>query len=428
MLRKLSINSSKCLNRRILNPLAKSVEQRRNLNIHEYQAKMLLGQFNVPHQRGIVVQSLDEVRSAAEKVQKQYHSNYLIVKSQILAGGRGKGVFDNGYKGGVKFTKSIEEAEQAVQNMLGHRLITKQTPKEGIKVQKIYIAECLDFQRELYLALLLDRQYDGPVFIASTEGGMDIEAVAEKTPEKIHKVPIDIIKGPTQEQLADLAQKLGFTGETAKRAIKLFFNLYDLFVSTDAIQVEINPLVQTNSGDVVCVDAKINFDDNAEFRRKEIFEMRDYSEEDPREVEASKYGLNYVGLEGDIGCMVNGAGLAMATMDIIHYHGGKPANFLDVGGGATAEQVKRAFTILISDKNVKAILVNIFGGIMRCDTIAKGIIEAAKEVGLKVPLVVRLEGTNVEQGVKLLQDSGLMVITAKDLDDAATKAVSSIKK
>jgi len=402
-------------------------QQKRFLNIHEYQAKMLLGQFNVPHQRGIVVEDLESVRGAAEKVQKQYNSQNLIVKSQILAGGRGKGVFDTGYKGGVKFSKNVADAEEAAKNMLGHFLTTKQTPKEGIKVQKIYIAECLDFERELYLAILLDRQCDGPVLVASTEGGMDIEAVAEQMPEKIHKLPINIAQGPSEQKFNELAEKLGFQGETAKKAVQLFFNLYDLFASTDATQVEINPLVLTNTGDVVCVDAKINFDDNAEFRRKEIFEMRDFSEEDPREVEASKFGLNYVGLDGNIGCMVNGAGLAMATMDIIKFHGGAPANFLDVGGGATTEQVKQAFTILTSDKNVKAILVNIFGGIMRCDTIAKGIIEAAKEVQLKVPLVVRLEGTNVEQGVKLLQESGIAVTTAVDLDDAASKAVASIQ-
>lgn len=429
MLRKIALQTNKSSFRTSPLLLHRSLQQQqtRLLNIHEYQAKMLLGQFNVPHQRGIVVEDLESVRSAAEKVQKQYNSQNLIVKSQILAGGRGKGTFDTGYKGGVKFTKTVADAEEAAKNMLGNYLTTVQTPKDGIKVQKIYIAECLDFQRELYLAILLDRACDGPVIVASTEGGMDIEAVAEHMPEKIFKLPIDIVEGPSDAKLKDLALKLGFQGETVTKAVQLFHNLYDLFVSTDATQVEINPLVETNDGNVACVDAKINFDDNAEFRRKEIFEMRDFSEEDPREVEASKYGLNYVGLDGNIGCMVNGAGLAMATMDIIKFHGGSPANFLDVGGGATTEQVKQAFTILTSDKNVKAILVNIFGGIMRCDTIAKGIIEAAKEVKLGVPLVVRLEGTNVEQGVKLLKESGITVTTAVDLDDAAAKAVASLQ-
>lgn len=405
-------------------------QQKRYLNIQEYHAKELLGMFNVPHQRGIVVTSSDEAPAAADKVKKDFETTNFIVKSQVLAGGRGKGTFlENGYQGGVKFVKTKEDVQSVVVKMLGNTLVTKQTTKEGIKVSKVFIAECLDFKRELYFAILLDRAHDGPVIVASQQGGVDIETVAEKSPEAIFTVPINIKTGPKEQDLVDLAGKLGFSGDGVKQVTDAMRNIYNLFIETDCTLVEVNPFVETLTGGVACVDCKINIDDNAEFRRKDLYaRMRDFSEEDPREVEASKYGLNYVGLDGNIGCMVNGAGLAMATMDIIKLYGGLPANFLDVGGGATAEQVKQAFTILTSDKRVRAILVNIFGGIMRCDVIARGIIDAAKEIELKIPLIVRLEGTNVKEGKKLLEQSGISVVTADDLDDAAQKAVKSLRK
>ncbi|KAL0480400.1 succinyl-CoA synthetase beta subunit [Acrasis kona] len=401
-------------------------QQRRLLNIQEYHAKELLGKYNVPHQRGFCVTDLDGVDGAVKKVKDDFYSKNFIVKAQVLAGGRGKGHFlENNFKGGVKFVKTAEDVRGTVKQMLGNTLVTKQTTKDGIKVSKVFIAECLDFKRELYFAILLDRSYDGPVMVASTQGGVDIETVAEETPHLIHSLPIDVKTGPKLDQLLDLAGKLELEGSVKRSAAEAMLNLYNLFTETDCTLVEVNPLVQTDDDQISCVDCKINIDDNAEFRKKDIFEtMRDFAEEDPREVEASKVGLNYVGLDGNIGCMVNGAGLAMATMDIIKLHGGSPANFLDVGGGATTQQVKEAFKILTSDKAVRAILVNIFGGIMRCDVIAQGIIDAARDIELKIPLVVRLEGTNVEQGKKLLEDCDFVKLeTADDLDDAAKKAV-----
>jgi len=400
---------------------------KRFLNIHEYSSKEIMTKYNIKHQRGIVVKTHEEARQAAEKVKTEYNSKNFIVKSQILAGGRGKGVFDTGYKGGVKFTKSVNEVEEVAKNMLGNHLVTKQTGKEGVKVQKLFIAECLDFEKEYYFAIVLDRGHQSPVMVASKEGGMDIEEVAEKNPNAIAKEPIDIKTGPTKEQTGRLAKALGLEGDAAKQCQETFEKLYQLFVENDATQIEINPLVQTNNGDIVCVDGKMNFDDNAEFRRKEIFEMRDFDEEDPREVQASKFGLSYIGLDGNIGCLVNGAGLAMSTMDIIKLYGGEPANFLDVGGGASSEQVKEALKIITSDKRVKAILVNIFGGIMKCDIIAKGILDAVKQVDIQVPITVRLSGTRSAEGQKLLNESGLKFITASDLDDAAKKAVKSIQ-
>jgi len=311
---------------------------------------------------------------------------------------------------------------------LGNKLITNQTSKEGQKVQKIYIAECLDFKQEFYFAIVMDRAFGGPVMICSKEGGMDIEEVSEKNPKAIITEPINIFKGPSKAQTKKLAVALGLEGESIPKAQLVFENLYKLFIETDASQIEINPLVKTDSGDILCVDAKVNIDDNAQFRQEEVFKMRDESEEDPREVEASKFGLQYVGLDGNIGCMVNGAGLAMSTMDIIKLYGGEPANFLDVGGGANQQQVSAALKIITADPRVKGILVNIFGGIMKCDTIASGILSAVKETKITVPITVRLSGTNSKEGRKILDDSGLNFISAENLDEAAKKAVASIKK
>jgi len=396
----------------------------RHLNLHEYQSKALMEKYNVRVQRWRLATSAEEAETQA----KDLNAETTVVKAQVHAGGRGKGQFDNGFQGGVKLCKTPEEVREISGKMLGHRLTTKQTTPEGVLVRSVMLAESIDFDRELYFAILLDRAAGGPVIVASPMGGMDIETVAEENPEAIFKVPIDINKGPVDSELADLAGKLGFSDNDLSKAVEQMKNLYQLFLKSDALQVEINPLVQVPNGDVYCVDAKIGFDDNASFRQKEIFDQRDTSEEDPREVEASKYNLNYVGMEGNIGCMVNGAGLAMATMDIIKLHGGEPANFLDVGGGATTEQVKEAFRIICSDSSVQAVLVNIFGGIVKCDVIAQGIINAAKDLDLSRPLIVRLAGTNQEQGYQLLKESGLNISTAADLGDAAKKAVASLSQ
>lgn len=362
----------------------------------------------------------------AEKGAKELAAEELVVKSQIHAGGRGKGVFDNGFKGGVQLCKTPKEAKELASKMLGHRLVTKQTPPDGVPVSKVMIAESLTFDKEKYFAIVLDRAYGGPVLIASPQGGMDIEEVAKDTPHLIFKEAVDINKGIQDDQTKRLAQKLGFSDVNG--ASEQMKRLYDLFVKSDATQVEINPFVETKNKKVYCIDAKINFDDNAAFRQKEIFSWRDPTEEDAREVAASKFDLNYIGMDGNIGCMVNGAGLAMATMDIIKLYQGTPANFLDVGGGANVKQITEAFKIISSDPKVEAILVNIFGGIMKCDIIANGIVEALKAINLTQPLVVRLAGTNVELGKKILQDSGYKVITADDLDDAAQKAVAAAKQ
>jgi len=401
---------------------------RRSLYVHEFQGKDIMKKYNIPHQRGFVADTPSKAKELAKKVQEDFHSKYFIVKSQILAGGRGKGVFDTGFKGGVKFSKTFDEVESNAKSMLGHRLITKQTHAEGIVVQKVFVAECLDFAKEFYFAIVLDRAYQAPVMIACKEGGMDIETVAHDNPDAIVKEPIDVSKGPSKQQTRRLASSLGLEGAALEKAQVLMENFYKLMVEKDATQIEINPLVVTDKNEVVCVDAKINFDDNASFRQEDIFSMRDYAEEDPREVEASKFGLNYVGLDGNIGCLVNGAGLAMATMDMIQLSGAKPANFLDVGGGASSAQVREALKILTSDAHVRCILVNIFGGIMRCDIIANGILEAVKELGnVRVPVVVRLSGTNAEEGKKILTNSGLKFLTADDLEEAAMKAAAQLK-
>jgi succinyl-CoA synthetase beta subunit len=391
------------------------------MNIHEYQAKELLQKFDVATTRGRVATTLDE----AEQIARELGDIDIVVKAQIHAGGRGKGSFKNGFKGGVHVRKTPDEVRAVAAKMLGQILVTHQTGPTGRLVNKVLVAESADIAREIYFAVLLDRATAAPIIVASTEGGVEIEAVAAKSPEKIIREPIDPLAGLQPYQARKLASQLGFESSQIKNASKLFEGLYRTFIAYDCSMVEVNPLVVTNKGEVLALDAKFNFDDNALYRHPEIAAMRDVAEEDPREVEASKHGLNYIGLDGDIACLVNGAGLAMATMDIIKFYGGEPANFLDVGGGATEEQVTEAFQILIADKHVKAILVNIFGGIMKVDIIAQGIINAAKSIKLSVPLIVRLEGTNVEKGKQLLKESGTALIAADDLADAAQKAVAA---
>src|SRR5213079_869288 len=391
------------------------------MNIHEYQAKELLQKFDVATTRGRVASTLDQ----AEQIARELGDVEIVVKAQIHAGGRGKGTFANGFKGGVHVRKSPKEVREVSGKMLGQTLVTHQTGPAGRVVNKVLVAQSADIAREIYFAILLDRATAAPFIVASTEGGVEIEAVAAKSPEKIIREVIDPLAGLQPFQTRKLAKQLSFESSQLKSASKLFEGLYRTFVAYDCSMVEVNPLVVTSKGDVLALDAKFNFDDNALYRHPEIAALRDIAEEDPREVEASKHGLNYIGLDGNIACLVNGAGLAMATMDIIKFYGGEPANFLDVGGGATEEQVTEAFKILIADKKVKAILVNIFGGIMKCDIIGQGIINAAKTVKLSTPLVVRLEGTNVEAGKQLIAASGLAVIAADDLADAAQKAVKA---
>jgi succinyl-CoA synthetase beta subunit len=391
------------------------------MNIHEYQAKELLQKFGVATTRGKVASSPEE----AEKIAREIAPAEMVVKAQIHAGGRGKGTFANGFKGGVHLCKTPEEAREIAGKMLGQTLVTHQTGAAGRVVNKVLVAESAQIAREIYFAILLDRATAAPLIVASTEGGVEIEAVAAKSPEKIIRESIDPLAGLQPFQTRKLAKQLQFESSQLKAVSKLFDGLYRAFIGLDCSMVEVNPLVVTPKGEVLALDAKFNFDDNALFRHPEVAAMRDIAEEDSREVEASRHALNYIGLDGNIACLVNGAGLAMATMDIIKFYGGNPANFLDVGGGATEEQVTEAFKILIADKKVQAILVNIFGGIMKCDVIAQGIINAAKTVHLSVPLVVRLEGTNVEKGKRLLKESGVALITADDLADAAQKAVNA---
>jgi succinyl-CoA synthetase beta subunit len=386
------------------------------MNLHEYQAKEVLRRFGVVIQEGHVASTPEEAEAAARTLK----APLLVVKAQIHAGGRGKA-------GGVKLVKSPEEAAQVARNLLGKVLVTHQTGPQGKLVQKVYVAIAPDIKRELYVSVLIDRAVGRPSFLASTEGGVDIEAVAANTPEKIIREPIDPAVGMQPYQARKLAYALGLGGELLQPSVAFLLGLYRAFVETDASLIEINPLVVTGDKRVLALDAKMSLDDNALFRHKDIQAMRDLNEEDPREVEASKFGLNYIGLDGNIACMVNGAGLAMATMDIIKFYGGSPANFLDVGGGATTEQVTEAFKILCADKNVRGILVNIFGGIMKCDVIANGILTAVKQVNVHVPLVVRLEGTNVELGKKILKESGLAVIAADSMADAAQKIVQAAK-
>ncbi|WP_394187359.1 ADP-forming succinate--CoA ligase subunit beta [Paenisporosarcina quisquiliarum] len=385
------------------------------MNIHEYQGKQLLRQYGVAVSSGLVAFSPEE----AVKVAKELGTDVVVVKAQIHAGGRGKA-------GGVKIAKNLDEVRTYAKELLGKVLVTHQTGPEGKEIKRLLVEEGCDIKKEYYLGLVLDRATSRVTLMGSEEGGMDIEEVAEATPEKIFKEVIDPVVGLTGFQARRMAFNMNIPANLVNKAVKFMLGLYQVFVEKDAAIVEINPLVVTGGGDVMALDAKFNFDANALYRHKDILELRDYDEEDAKEIEASKYDLSYISLDGNIGCMVNGAGLAMATMDTISYYGGSPANFLDVGGGATAEKVTEAFKIILSDKNVKGIFVNIFGGIMKCDVIAEGVITAAKEVGLQVPLVVRLEGTNVELGKKLLNESGLNIIAAGSMADGAQKIVELV--
>ena len=397
------------------------------MNIHEYQAKELLSKFGVPVPAGHAAMSGEEAVEAANRLP----GPLWVVKAQIHAGGRGKGKFKElgpDSKGGVRLAKSVDEVREHAAEMLGKTLVTIQTGEHGKQVQRLYITDGVDIAKEFYLALLVDRETGRIAIVASTEGGMNIEDVAHDTPEKIQTLTIDPATGLMPHHGRSVAAALGLKGDLAKQAQKVLAKLYDAFLGTDASQIEINPLAVTDDDRLLVLDAKVGFDNNAEFRHPDLQELRDLSEEDPMEIEALKYDLAYIKLDGNIGCMVNGAGLAMATMDIIKLEGGEPANFLDVGGGASKEKVTAAFKIILSDPAVKGILVNIFGGIMRCDIIAEGIVAAAREVDLKVPLVVRLEGTNVQQGKDILAMSGLPIVAANDLGDAAKKIVAEVKE
>ena len=392
------------------------------MNIHEYQAKQLFKEYGVPVQDGVAVKSEAEFDSAIASIK----GDYVVVKSQIHAGGRGKGEFVDGFKGGVKFVKR-EEAAATAKRMLGNTIITKQTGASGKVVGTVFFAEAMNIKKEFYLSILMDRATSKVAVVASVAGGMDIEKVAEETPDQIMKMIIDPDIGLQAFQIRKLAFFFGFGEKEMMKQFKAVFSgIYKMFIQKDCSMLEINPLILTEEGNIVALDAKVSFDDNALFRHPELLELRDPHEEDEKEIEASKFGLNYIALDGNIACMVNGAGLAMSTMDIIKHFGGNPANFLDVGGGATEEAITQAFNILLKDKNVKGILVNIFGGIMRCDVIAAGVIAAVKNVGLTLPLVVRLEGTNVEIGKKMLADSGIELTTADSLADAAEKIVKIV--
>ena len=392
------------------------------MNIHEYQAKAIFEKFGVPVPQGAVATTPAGFITALA----QLPDGPTMVKSQIHAGGRGKGTFTNGFKGGVKFCKTKADAQAMAANMLGNTLVTIQTGPAGRKVQTIYFTVASEIKKEYYLAILLDRNSSRPVIVASTEGGVEIEKVAHETPEKLFKILIDPAYGLADFQVRELIFKLGFTGIEAKNAAKLIRNLYTAFWETDAAMIEVNPLITTPTGDVLALDAKVSFDSNALYRHPEIVALRDLNEEDSKEIEASKYSLSYIALDGNIACLVNGAGLAMSTMDIIQHFGGTPANFLDVGGGASKDQVIAAFKIILGDKNVKGILVNIFGGIMDCNVIATGIVAAVKEVGLKLPLVVRLEGNNVAAGKATLAASGLALVSGDTMADAAQKIVKLV--
>lgn len=398
------------------------------MNIHEYQAKQLMEKFGIAVPGGAVAETPEE----AERIARSLGKNNLVIKSQIHAGGRGKGTFKSGFRGGVHLAKTANQVRDLAEHMLGQTLVTHQTGPEGRVVRKVLVTEAMEIKRELYFAILIDRALSTPLIIASTEGGVEIETVAETHPEKIIREPIHPALGLQPYQTRKIARQLGFASSEMRSACKLFAGLYKLFIKSDCSMVEVNPLVVTVGGEVFALDAKFNFDDNALFRQPEIVDFRDVEEEDPREVEASKFHLNYIGLDGKIGCMVNGAGLAMATMDIIKLYGGEPANFLDVGGGANEQQVTEAFKILMADRKVEAILVNIFGGIMKCDVIAQGIINAIHFLETQerrmVPVIVRLEGTNVELGRKLIEESGLSVQAASGLTEAAQLAVAATQK
>ncbi|TFK41349.1 succinate-CoA ligase [Crucibulum laeve] len=397
-----------------------SAGQRRFLSIHEYQSMKLLNAYDIPTPKSVAAQSPQE----AFDVAKNFGHDKLVIKAQVLAGGRGKGKFDNGFQGGVHMVDSPEQAKEYAEKMIGSKLITKQTGAGGRICNAVMLAERRTPAHEYYVAVLNDRASQGVVLVASAQGGMNIEEVAAKDPDAIITTPIDFNNGLSKPEAIEVAKKLGFSDEaTQSEAADIFINLYRIFKEKDATQIEINPMALTDDGHVLCMDAKFGFDDNAEFRQQDVFSLRDVSQEEPSEVEAQKANLNFIKLDGSIGCLVNGAGLAMATMDVLALHGGNPANFLDVGGGATPETVKKAFEILLRDPKVKSIFINIFGGIMRCDYIAEGVIKATKELDLKIPLVVRLKGTKEEEAKKMIKDSGLKIIAFDSLDDAAEQAV-----
>ncbi|WVQ95714.1 hypothetical protein IAU59_002813 [Kwoniella sp. CBS 9459] len=400
-----------------------AVQQRRNLSIHEYQSVQLLNSYGIPTPTAKPAFSAEE----AESVAKSFGKNELVIKAQVLAGGRGKGHFDSGFQGGVQMVDSPSQAKEYASKMLGHKLITKQTGAGGRICNAVMLAERMPPQKEYYAAVLNDRARGAPVLVTSSQGGMNIEDVAHDTPEAIITTTLDFDNGISQQEALDLAKKLGFKPEAQQNAADTFSKLYKIFREKDATQIEINPLAELSDGQVLCMDAKFGFDDNADFRQTDVFKLRDTTQEDAQEVEAAEYGLNFIKLDGDIGCLVNGAGLAMATMDVLNLHGGSPANFLDVGGGATADAVKKAFELLLSSKNVKSIFVNIFGGIMRCDVIAEGIIKATKELQLTIPLVVRLQGTKEAEAKKMINESGLKIFPFDGLDEAAAKAVAAAK-
>jgi len=413
---KLAIRSPKKV-AKVLNPVVCGAvnTQTRDLSVHEHVSMSLLQEAGVPVPKFGVAKSAAEARQIAEDI----NSNDLVVKAQVLAGGRGKGHFAGGAKGGVRLVYSPEEVEEASAGMIGDYLITKQTGAEGRICNSVMVTERKYTRKEFYIAFMNERSFHGPVCIASSEGGVNIEEVAEKNPDAIVKFPIDVMKGLDLQGAKEIALGIGIHEKKVDEVAQILLNLYDLFQKKDASMVEINPFAEDSTGNFVCLDAKLKFDDNAEFRQKAVFDQRDWSQEDQREVEAANYNLNYIALDGDIGCMVNGAGLAMATMDIIKLHGGSPANFLDVGGGATADQVKEAFKIITGDPKVNALLVNIFGGIMRCDVIAEGIIAAARELNLITPIVVRLQGTNVDEAKVMIGSSGLKILPVDNLDEAA---------
>ena len=388
------------------------------MKIHEYQAKKIFANFGMPVQDGYVFENIEEAESTIRKVQKDFNTEDVVVKAQIHAGGRGKG-------GGVKYSPNFDKALHNANNILGMNLVTHQTGEKGQLVRKVYVTEAFDIAEEYYAAITLDRGKGMDVFMISSEGGVEIEKVAAETPEKIVKVWIDPLLGMKSFQARKLAYGLNLSGDAFKAAMKIFMQMYHAYQSIDATIVEVNPLILTTDGRIVVLDAKVNLDDNALFRHKDISDMRDFDEEDPMEVEARKFSLNYIKLDGNVGCMVNGAGLAMATMDIIKLAGGEPANFLDVGGTASAETVKNGFRIILSDENVKAVLINIFGGIVRCDRVANGVVQAVKELGLKVPVVVRLEGTNAKEAQGILAKSGVDIIPAIGMKDAAQKVVNA---
>merc|ERR1712088_841019 len=403
---------------KVLSPTCVSICQQRELSVHEHVSMSLLKAAGVPVPNFGVAKSAEEAKQIAQDIA----TNDLVVKAQVLAGGRGKGRFKGGYKGGVKLVYSPEEVEESAKGMIGDFLITKQTGAEGRICNSVMITERKYTRKEYYIAFMNERAFNGPVIIASSEGGVNIEETAASNPDAIVKFPIDCVEGLSQAGAEEIATRIGFQPEKVPEVSQILLNLYKLFQDKDASMVEINPFAEDNTGSFVCLDAKLKFDDNADFRQKAVFDQRDWSQEDAREVEAANYNLNYIALDGDIGCMVNGAGLAMATMDIIKLHGGSPANFLDVGGGATADQVKEAFKIITSDSKVNAIMVNIFGGIMRCDVIAEGIIAAAQELKMSTPIVVRLQGTNVDEAKVMIGSSGMKILPVDNLDEAARLA------